>query len=48
VVLTPRTYRRRLGHSDVATTLRTYTHAISSAEHDEDMRRRMAASATMG
>jgi integrase len=39
---------RQLGHSDVATTLRTYTHAVASAEHDAEMRRRMAASATMG
>jgi integrase len=38
----------QLGHSDVATTLRTYTHAFASAEHDAEMRRRMAASATMG
>ena len=39
---------KQLGHSDVATTLRTYTYAIASAEHDAEMRRRTAASATMG
>jgi integrase len=38
----------QLGHSDVSTTLRTYTHALASAEHDAEMRRRMGASATMG
>jgi integrase len=35
----------QLGHSTVDTTLRTYTHAIASAEHEAEMRRKMAAAA---